>query len=147
MIESQDNPQFILKILGIWVFSQLLEKSVYTLMCPNKTHLKNSRLLKNTLSFIYCNKIEKFQGFRVLNFKKFLLFEDIGNFRGFRLFDFGPYTEIQNQENSEIFSRLVNFKGLFYLRKKKISKVYEFSILAFILKSKTRKTRKFFQGL
>ena len=35
------------------------------------------------------------------------------NFRGFQAFNFGPYTEIENSENSEIFSRLVNFKGLF----------------------------------
>ena len=32
----------------------------------------------------------------------------IGNFRPFRVFDFGPNTET---ENSEIFSRLINFKG------------------------------------
>ena len=43
----------------------------------------------------------------------------LGNFRGFRVFDFGPYTEIENSENSEIFSRIVivllgeigNFQG------------------------------------
>ena len=60
------------------------------------------------VSLIYCSKIENFRGFRVVNFKEFLLFEDVGNFRGFRLFDFGPYTEIENSENSEIFSRLLN---------------------------------------
>ena len=34
----------------------------------------------------------------------------IGNFRDFRVFDFGPYTEIKNSENSEIFTTLVNSK-------------------------------------
>ena len=88
-------------------------------MCLNKTHLKNSRIFKNTLSFIYCNKIENFWIFPVVNFKEFLLFEGVGSFRGFRLFDFSPYTEIENSENSETFSRLVivlleevgNFRG------------------------------------
>ena len=28
---------------------------------------------------------------------------------GFRVFDFGPYNEIKNSENSEIFWRLLNF--------------------------------------
>ena len=31
----------------------------------------------------------------------------IGNFRDFRVFDFGPHTEIENSENSEIFTTLV----------------------------------------
>ena len=34
----------------------------------------------------------------------------IGNFRGFRVFDFGPYAEIENSENQEIFSTTVNSK-------------------------------------
>ena len=38
-------------------------------------------------------------------------FEEVGNFRDLRVFDFGTYTDIENSENSEIFSRLVNFKG------------------------------------
>ena len=42
-------------------------------------------------------------------FKSFLL-EEVGNFRGFRVFDFDPYTEIENSENSEIFTTLVNSK-------------------------------------
>ena len=63
------------------------------------------------VSFIYCNKIENFRGFQVVNFKELLLFEDVGNIWGFRLFDIGPYTEIENSENSEIFSGLINFKG------------------------------------
>ena len=29
------------------------------------------------------------------------------NFRGFRVFDFSHYTEIENSENSEIFTTLV----------------------------------------
>ena len=37
-----------------------------------------------------------------------LLEEEVGNLRGFRVFDFGPYTEIENSENSEIFSRILN---------------------------------------
>ena len=34
----------------------------------------------------------------------------IGNFQTFRVFDFGPYIEIGNSKNSEIFLRFVNFK-------------------------------------
>ena len=47
-----------------------------------------------------------------VNFKGLVLFEEVENFGGSRVFDFGPYIEIENSENSEIFSRLVNFKGL-----------------------------------
>ena len=97
------------------------------------------------VSFILCNKIENFRDFWVVNFKEFLLFENIGKFRRFRLFYFGSYTAIENSENSEIFSRLVNFKGFFYLKKLEISEVSEFLILAFILKLKARKTWKLFQ--
>ena len=42
-----------------------------------------------------------------------------GNFGGFRVFDFGPYAEIENSENSKVFTQLVlvllekvrNFQG------------------------------------
>ena len=34
----------------------------------------------------------------------------IGNFWDFRVFDFGPYTEIKNSENSEIFTTHVHSK-------------------------------------
>ena len=34
----------------------------------------------------------------------------IGNFRGFRIFNYGPYIEIKNSENSEIFTTFVNSK-------------------------------------
>ena len=34
----------------------------------------------------------------------------IGNFRGFLIFNDGPYTEIKNSENSEIFTTFVNSK-------------------------------------
>ena len=75
-------------------------------MCLNKAHLKYERIFKSTISFLYCNKIKNFGGFRVVNFKNF-----------------------------------------FYLRKLEISELSESSILAIILKSKTRKTRKYFQDL
>ena len=47
------------------------------------------------------------------------MLEENGNFRGFRVFDFGPYTKVENSENSGIFSSLVvvllekvgNFRG------------------------------------
>ena len=42
--------------------------------------------------------------------KQYFLLEEVSNFQGFWVFDFGPYTEIKNSENSEIFSRFVNFK-------------------------------------
>ena len=75
-------------------------------MCLNKADLRIGRIFKNILSFIYCNKIGNFGGFQVFCF----LFEEVGSFRGFQVFGFGSYTEITNSENSEIFSRLVNFK-------------------------------------
>ena len=34
----------------------------------------------------------------------------IGNSRGFLIFNYGPYTEIKNSENSEIFTTFVNSK-------------------------------------
>ena len=40
----------------------------------------------------------------------FFYLRKIGNFRGFRVFGFGPYAEIKNSENSEIFTTLVNSK-------------------------------------
>ena len=85
----------------------ILIKCFYALMCLNMTHLKNSSIFKNTLSFIYCNKIGNFGGFPSCKFQEFV----------------------------------------FYLRKLKISEVSKFSILALILKLKTRKTRKYFQDL
>ena len=39
----------------------------------------------------------------------------IGNFRGFRVPDFGLHTKIENSENSEIVSRLVNLTDYFCL--------------------------------
>ena len=112
-------------------------------MCLNKTHLKIARIF-NSLSFIYCNKIENFGGFQFVNFKKFFLFEEVGNFRGFRVFDFGLYTEIKNWENSEIFSRPVNLKGFVLFEEVGNFRGFRFSDLALILKSKTRK---FFQDM
>ena len=91
-------------------------------MCLNKTQLKNFRRKKNTLSFVYCKKIENFGGFgigkfgnseiflRLVNSKEIVLFEEVGNFQSIWIFDFGSYTEIENSENSEIFPRYVNFK-------------------------------------
>ena len=38
------------------------------------------------------------------------MLEKVGKFRGFQIFDFGPYNEIKNLENSEIFSTIVNSK-------------------------------------
>ena len=79
-------------------------------MCFNKTHLKIAKIFKNTLSFIYCNKIGNFVGFQVINLKKFFLFEEAGNFR---VFDFSLYTEI---ESSEIFSRLSSSSSYLHLK-------------------------------
>ena len=36
----------------------------------------------------------------------FILWNKVGDFRGFQAFDFGLYTEIENLESSESFSRL-----------------------------------------
>ena len=48
--------------------------------------------------------------FQDINLKACVLFEKVGTFRGFRVFDIGPYTEIENSENSQIFPRHVNSK-------------------------------------
>ena len=83
-----------------------------------------------------------------VNSKECVFLYEVGNFRGFRVFDFGFYTEIESLENSEIFSQHLQIpKNVVYLRKFEISEVSEFSILALILYSKTRKTRKYFQVL
>ena len=39
--------------------------------------------------------------------KECVLPEEVGNFWGFQIFDFGPYTELENLENSKIFTTLV----------------------------------------
>ena len=77
------------------------------------------------------------------NSKECGLLEKVWNFRSFRVFDFGSYTIFENSKNSEIFSSIINFKGFVLFEEVGISEVSEFSILAFMLKSKTRKTRKF----
>ena len=64
----------------------------------------------------------------------------IGNFRDFRVFDFGL---ILKSKTRKYFQYLQIPKNVFYLRKLEISEVFEFSILAFILKSKTHKTQKY----
>ena len=69
-------------------------------MCLNKTQLKNSRIFKNILSFIYCKKIG---GLGVANFKNLFSFEEIGNFRDFQVFDFSSYTEFENSETQKYF--------------------------------------------
>ena len=61
----------------------------------------------------------------------------------FEVSNFGHYTEIENSENLDIFSRLVT--DLLY--KLEISEVFEFSILVLILKSKIWKTRNLLQDL
>ena len=50
----------------------------------------------------------------LVNSKECVLLEEVGNSRGFRVFDFGSYTEMENSENSEVFSTLVNPKNVFY---------------------------------
>ena len=52
-------------------------------------------------------KTRKF--FKASKLGEFLLFVEIGDFRGFRVFDFDSYAEIENSENSDIFSSLVVF--------------------------------------
>ena len=39
-----------------------------------------------------------------------ILFEKLWSVQGFPVFNFGHYSEIKNSENSEMFSRHVNFK-------------------------------------
>ena len=43
-------------------------------MYLNRTCLKNSRILENTLSFIYCNNIENFWGFPSCKSQDFFFF-------------------------------------------------------------------------
>ena len=97
--------------------------------------------------FLYWNrKLRKlFQKIfsRLLNLSGFLLCEKIGNFRGLRVFDFGPYTEIENSENSEIFSSHV------IVSLKEIGNFWGFRVLdlVLILKLKTLETWKLFQDV
>ena len=58
------------------------------------------------MAIILKSKTEKTQ--KVL--RGFVLFEEVGNFRVFQVFDYKPYTGIEYSKNTEIFSRLVNFK-------------------------------------
>ena len=44
----------------------------------------------------------------------FCLFEEVGNFQGYRVFDFRPYTDNKNLENSDSFSKLLNFIELLF---------------------------------
>ena len=72
-------------------------------MCLRKTQLKNSRIFKNILSFIYFKKIG---GLGVANLKNLFSFEEIGDFRDFQVFDFTPYTEFENSETQKYFQDL-----------------------------------------
>ena len=85
--------------------------------------------------------------FQDINLKACVLFEKVGTFRGFRVFDIGPYTEIENSENSQIFPRHVNSKECTLLKKSKVSEISEFSISVLIMKSETQKTRQISIGL
>ena len=98
-------------------------------------HIENSEIsetfsiLVNLKECVLLEEVGNFWGFPVFDFgpyteienseilstlvSKFLrlcfLLEEVGNFWGFRIFNFGHYAEIENSENSEIFSRLINF--------------------------------------
>ena len=93
--------------------------------------------------YLYWNrKLDKLGNiYNTCKFHECVLLEEVWDFLRFRVFDFGPYTEIENLK--KYLQRLQIPRNVFYLRKLEISKVYEFSILALILRSKTRKTRKF----
>ena len=83
-----------------------------------------------------------------VNFKECDLLDEVGNLRGFRVFDFGPYSEIENSENSEIFSMLVHSKE--YVLLEEVGNFRGFRVFDFdpyTEKSKTWKTRKYFQEL
>ena len=69
-------------------------------MCLSKKQLKNSRIFKNILRFIYCKKIG---GLGVANFKNLFSFEEIGNFRDFQVFDFSLFTEFGNSKTKKYF--------------------------------------------
>ena len=62
-------------------------------------------------SFRFWQILENWEIFPwLVKLREFVLLEEVVNFRGFRVFYFGPYTEIENLENSEIFLRLVKLK-------------------------------------
>ena len=75
-----------------------------------------SRKFPRFLSFrfwpLYWNwKLGKLGIFTTLeNSKECVLLDEVGNFRGFRVFSFGCYTEIENSEPLQIFSRHLSFK-------------------------------------
>ena len=71
-------------------------------MYLNKAHFKSSRIFKNTLSFIYCNKTENFGGFQV----EIFLFEEVGNFRDFRVFDLALIQKLETRKTRKLFQDL-----------------------------------------
>ena len=62
-----------------------------------------------------------------------VLLGEAANFR-FRVVDFGPYTEIENSENSENFPRLVKLSKIALFEEAGISEVSKFWILTAALK-------------
>ena len=65
-------------------------------MCLNKKQLKNSRIFKNILRFIYCKKIG---GFGVANFKNLFSFEEISAISRFLILVFILNSETQKLRN------------------------------------------------
>ena len=54
----------------------------------------------------------------------FCLFEEGGNFRGYRVFDFRPYSDNENLENSDSFSKLLDLSET---RKFGVIRVFDFN--------------------
>ena len=79
----------------------------------------------------------------------YFLLEEVGNFRGFRVFDFGPYTKIENSENSEIVLRLLKLIYFFCLFEE-TGKFRDFGVIDYTSYAEIENSEnfsKYFQGL
>ena len=65
----------------------------------------------------------------LVNSKENVLPEELGKFQGFWVFDSGPYTEIENSENSEIFTTHVHSKEC--VLPEEVGNFWDFRVLIF----------------
>ena len=132
---------------------------------PQQDTFANSRIFRNALSFIYCNKIGNFQLFGILilaltlksktwgksskNFQNSWISENLFFLRKLEICDVSEFLILAFILKSKTWKTLWKFfediqisKNFFYLTKLEVSDVSEFLILAFTLRSKTPKTKK-----
>ena len=104
-------------------------------MYLNKTCLKNSRILENTLRFIYCNNIENFWEFPSCKSQDFFFFYlrqlEISEVTKFLIL--ALILKWKTQKTRKYFQDLWISKNALYLKKLRIYKVSEFSVAVLLL--------------